>query len=350
MATFKKHIHAMSAYKPPLDGRDPKSHLLLDFNERTLPVSSDITQAMIDYIQAGKLQMYPAYGDIDSVIAQYCGVSAEQVMITNGSDQGIDLIIRASCVAGDEAIIPAPSFAMYSQCAKVENLKVVEPQFSREEGFPLVGVLEAITPKTRIICIANPNNPSGTGIAREVIERILIAAPHATVMVDECYFEYSGLTVCDWVERYTNLVITRTFSKTWGIPSLRLGFVLSCKENIQALLNVRGPYDINQLAVVAIRAALAKPEYTHAYVHEVMQQAKPLFEAFLGESGIPFWPSDANYVWCFPKDPGAINAALVAAGILVRPKADAGGQVGLRVTIGTVEQTQRAIKVIQAVL
>ncbi len=340
----------MSAYKPPLDGRDPKSHLLLDFNERTLPVSDEITQAMIDYIQAGKLQMYPAYGDIDNVIAQYCGVQPEQVMITNGSDQGIDLIIRASCVAGDEAIIPGPSFAMYRQCAKVENLKIIEPQYTREEGFPLVDVLAAITPRTRIICIANPNNPSGTSISREGVERILVAAPHATVMVDECYFEYSGLTVCDWVERYDNLVITRTFSKTWGIPSLRLGFVLSCKENILALLNVRGPYDVNQLAVVAIRAALASPEYTHEYVQEVMQQAKPLFEVFLGNCDIPFWPSDANYVWCFPKNPGVINAALVAAGILVRPKADASGQMGLRVTIGTVEQTQRAIAVIQAVL
>ena len=119
MATFKKHIHAMSAYKPPLDGRDPKQHLLLDFNERTLPVSNDVTQAMIDYIQAGRLQMYPAYGDIDSVIAQYCGVKPEQIMITNGSDQGIDLIIRASCVAGDEAIIPSPSFAMYHQLSLI---------------------------------------------------------------------------------------------------------------------------------------------------------------------------------------------------------------------------------------
>lgn len=350
MATFKKHIHAMSAYKPPLDGRDPKQHLLLDFNERTLPVSNDVTQAMVDYIQAGKLQMYPAYGDIDSVIAQYCGVKPEQVMITNGSDQGIDLIIRASCVAGDEAIIPSPSFAMYHQCAKIENLNIIEPQYSREEGFPLSGVLAAITPNTRIICIANPNNPSGTGIAREGIEQILMAAPHATVMVDECYFEYSGLTVCDWVERYSNLVITRTFSKTWGVPSLRLGFVISCQENIQALLNVRGPYDINQLAVVAIRAALANPEYTHDYVQEVMQQAKPLFETFLTGCNIPFWPSQANYIWCFPDNADAINAALVAAGILVRPKADANGRVGLRVTIGTLEQTQRAIAVIQAAL
>lgn len=337
----------MSAYKPPLDGRDPKSHLLLDFNERTLPVSEDVTQALVDYIQAGKLQMYPAYGDIDQVIADYVGVAADNIMITNGSDQGIDLIIRASVNPGDEAIIPSPSFAMYHQCAKVENLKIIEPKYSLEQGFPLQGVLDAVTEKTRIICLANPNNPSGTGISREAIAQILKAAPHATVLVDECYFEYSGATVCDWVDEFPNLVITRTFSKTWGIPSLRLGFVISHRDNILALLNVRGPYDINQLAIVGIRAALAHPEYTHDYVSEVMQQAKPAFEQFLAKHHIPFWPSEANYVWCFPEKADEINRALVAEGILVRPKADASGAVGLRVTIGTVEQTQRAIEVIQ---
>jgi histidinol-phosphate aminotransferase len=347
MATFKKHIHAMSAYKPPLDGRDPQSHLLLDFNERTLPVSDVITSALINYINAGRLQMYPAYGDLDAVIAKYCGVKAEQVMITNGSDQGIDLIIRAACNVGDEAIIPSPSFAMYHQCAKVEQLHIIEPKYLLEEGFPLAGVLAAITPKTRIICLANPNNPCGTAIAREDIAKILTAAPHATVMVDECYFEYSQLTVCDWVEQYPNLVITRTFSKTWGIPSLRLGFVVSCADNIKALLNVRGPYDINQLAVVAIRAALAEPEYTHTYVNEVMNHAKPMLENYLREQGIPFWPSRANYVWFFPRNPEQLNNALTAAHILVRPKADANGKLGLRITIGTLEQTSRAIGVLR---
>lgn len=345
MSTFKKHIHAMSAYKPPLDGRDPSSHLLLDFNERTLPVSEAVTQALVEYVQAGRLQMYPAYGDIDEVIAEYCGVKAEQVMITNGSDQGIDLIIRASCSAGDEAIIPSPSFAMYHQCAKIEGLTIIEPSYTLEAGFPLQGVLAAITPKTRVICIANPNNPCGTGISRETIAQILTAAPQATVLIDECYFEYSGLTVCDWVEQYSNLVVTRTFSKTWGLPALRLGFVVSCPANIQALLNVRGPYDINQLAIVAIRAALKNPDYTHDYVNEVMQQAKPAFEQFLSDRHIVFWPSQANYVWCFPERPQAIYEALAAAHILVRPKANAQGQTGLRVTIGTLAQTQQAMTV-----
>jgi len=350
MSIFKQHIAAMSAYKPPLDGRDPKAHLLLDFNERTLPIAQVVQEALIAYIQSGRLQMYPAYGNIVEVIADYCGVKAEQLMITNGSDQGIDLIIRAACREGDEAIIPGPSFPIYSHCAKIENLRILEPQYTRENGFPTEQVLSLINAKTRLICFGNPNNPSGTVVQRADIVRILKAAPQAAVLVDECYYEYFGESVCDLVDTYPNLVVTRTFSKTWGMPSLRLGYIIACAGNIHALLNVRGPYDINQMAIVAIRAALAHPEYTDAYVAEVMRESKPMLEKFLELHGIDFWPSGANYLWAFPHDAERMNQALLAENILVRPKADASGRMGLRITLGTVDQTRRLINVLRAAL
>lgn len=349
MSIFKPHIDAIGAYKPPLDGRDPHAHLLMDFNERILPVAETVQQALIAYIRSGRLQMYPAYGDTVDVIAKYAGVQPEQLMITNGSDQGIDLIIRSACREGDEAIIPGPSFAMYSQCAKIENLRIIQPQYSRVHGFPVEGVLTAITAQTRVICIANPNNPSGTVVAREDIKAIALAAPGAAILVDECYYEYFGESVCDLVDELPNLVITRTFSKTWGIPSLRLGYIISHRENILALLNVRGPYDINQLAVVAIRAALAAPAYTEDYVLEVMTQAKPLLEQFLLDRKIDFWPSGANYLWVFPGNPEEVNGALLEDHILVRPKADADGRLGLRLTVGTLPQTRRLISVFDRV-
>ena len=343
MSVFKSHITRMNAYKPPLEGRDPHDHLLLDFNERTLPVSPAVKQALIDYIQDDRLQCYPSYGDITDKIALYNRVTPEQVMITNGSDQGIDLIIRAACREGDEAIIPGPTFAMYSQCARVENLDIIEPAYTRGKGFPKQDILSAITDRTRLIVIASPNNPSGTGVAREDILEIVAAAPDAAILVDECYFEYSRQTVCDVVEQYPNLLVTRTFSKTWGLPSVRLGYVISCRDNIQALLNVRGPYDINQLAVVAIDAALSNPEYTENYVREVMEVSKPMFEAFLDEQSIDYWPSVANFIWTFPEDPEGMEHHLRARGILVRPKADESGKTGLRVTLGCEQDTNLLI-------
>lgn len=350
MSIFKKHIDSIGAYKPPLDGRDPHRFTLLDFNERTVPLSAAVQEALVDYIRAGRLQVYPAYGDIVEVIADYCRVQPEQLMITNGSDQGIDLIIRSACREGDEAIIPGPGFAMYSQCAKIENLVIHEPSYSREHGFPTEAVLAAISGKTRVICIANPNNPSGTVVRREDIIRIAKAAPQACILVDECYYEYFGETVADLVDKFPNMAITRTFSKTWGMPSLRLGYVISCADNIRALLNVRGPYDINQLAIVAIRAALAHQEYTRDYVREVMRESKPRIEQFLRDHEVDFWPSGANYLWTFPLSPDRVNRVLMAHGILVRPKADMNGRIGLRITIGTTEQTERLLVALREAL
>lgn len=351
MSIIKPHILAMSAYKPPLDGRNPDTNLLLDFNERTLPVGEKVQQAMIDYIQSGRLQMYPAYGDIVDVIAGYAGVAAEELMITNGSDQGIELVFRSVCNAGDKVVIPGPSFAMYSQCAKIENCSIVSPQYTREHGFPLQEVLDAIAPDVKLVVVSNPNNPCGTLLAREGVEAILKAAStdgnSAAVLVDECYFEYTQASVADLVSVYPNLIITRTFSKTWGIPSLRFGYILSCASNINALLNVRGPYDINQLAVVAVRAALDNFSDVSSYIEEVMLRSKPALEAFLDELGVEYWPSSANYLWVFPAKPEAVELALRTAGILLRPKVDAQGRLGLRITLGTLEQTSRAMGVLR---
>ena len=350
MSIFKSHISQMGAYKPPLEGRDPNKHLLLDFNERTLPVSDTVKQALIDYIQDDRLQMYPSYGEVTAKIAAYCKVDEPQVMITNGSDQGIDLIIRAACTDGDEAIIPAPTFAMYLQCAKVENLNIIEPQYTRKSGFPTQEVLDAISEKTRLIVISNPNNPSGTLVNKRDILAIAKAAPDSAILVDECYFEYTRETVANVVSEYPNILITRTFSKTWGLPSIRLGYVISHPDNINTLLNIRGPYDVNQFAAVAINAALDDPHYTLNYVREVIDQAKPMLEAYLKKKKVEYWPTVANYVWAFPSNPDAVEKHLRDNGILVRPKVDNESKTGLRITIGDSPQTEHLIRVLDAVL
>lgn len=344
MSVIKKHITALSAYKPPLEGRNPDVYTLLDFNERTVPITQSVKQALHDYIESDHLQMYPSYGDIVQRLANYAGVAAEQLMITNGSDQGIDLVFRAVATAGAEAIIPGPSFAMYPQCANVEGMVIKEPLYTKEGGYPLSQVLAAITPLTRVIVVSNPNNPCGTLVDNGSIAEIARAAPHAAVLVDECYFEYSGRSIVDQLVGLPNLFVTRTFSKTWGIPSLRFGYVMSSVDNIQALCNIRGPYDVNQMAVVAASAALDSPDEIQSYVTEVMEQAKPLVERWLTDVGIGYWPSGANYLWCFPANPEAVATALQQHGFLVRPKVYQ-DDLGLRITIGTLEQMQRLIQV-----
>ncbi len=346
MSIIKDHIVKMSAYSPPLEGRDPTAYTLLDFNERTLPVGEKVQEALIEYIRSGRLQMYPSYSNTVELIAEYAGVEPEQLMITNGSDQGIELVFRSVCNADDEAIIAGPSFAMYKQCAGIENLNIIEPSYSRTLGFPVEQVIDAVTDKTKIITIANPNNPCGTLVPKEEVLKIARAAPNAAILVDECYFEYCRETVVKYVESLPNLFVTRTFSKTWGIPSLRMGYLISAKKNIKALLNVRGPYDVNQFAIVAVRAALQNPEYTLDYVQEVMTQSKPLLEDFLKEKGIEFWPSSANFIWAFPENAASLEEKIRAAGILVRPKNNIEGKTGLRITLGNLQQTQALLAVL----
>lgn len=333
----------MDTYAPPLEGRSVNQHLLLDFNERTLPVSETVVNALCDYIRSGQLQRYPSYGNVVEKLATYTGAQADQIMITNGSDQGIDLAIRAALSPGDEAIIPVPSFAMYKQCAEVEKAKIIAPYYEKDEGYPTGEVLSAISSKTKLIVIALPNNPCGSDAPIDDIETILRAAPDSVVLVDECYFEYSGKTVIGLVDKYANLVITRTFSKTWGIPSLRFGFLISQPDNIAQLMKIRGPYDINQLAVVAAEAALEEPGYTKDYVREVMDEAKPMLEAWLKEKGIEFWQSDANYVWAFPNSAIALAGFLQKNNILVRPKNNHQGATGLRITVGNIEQIKELL-------
>ena len=346
MALFKDHLYAMDAYQPPLEGRSTTEHLLLDFNERTLPVSDQVVDALCQYVRSGSLQKYPAYGDILDKLSNYTGVSAEKLMITNGSDQGIDLVMRAALYPGSSAVIPGPSFAMYQQVAEVENAEIHAPRYSMENGYPVDEVINSLTENTRLIVVPLPNNPTGTGVPTEDIECILSSAPDAVVLVDECYYEYSGCTVANLLDDYPNLVIARTFSKTWGMPSLRFGFLMSQSDNISQLLKIRGPYDVNQLAIVAVGAALSDPEYTAQYVREVMTESKPLLEEWLTKRGIPFWPSQANYLWVFPPKPDLLVDYLQKKAILVRPKQNDEGEQGLRVTLGNRSQTEQLLQVL----
>lgn len=347
---IRKNIQEMSQYKPPLEGRTSGGHLLLDFNERTTPVSDHIRSALHTFVDSNRLHTYPEYGSFVERLAKYVGVPAAQLMITNGSDQGIDIIFRATTAAGDEAIIPAPTFAMHTQCAAIQGLEVISPAYTRAQGFPFDGVCSAISEHTRIIAICNPNAPTGTAINAEHIVEITTRAPQAAILVDECYFEYSKSTLKDLLSQHKNIFITRTFSKTWGLASLRIGYLLSHEDNINELLKVRGPYDVNTPAVIAASAALEDPSFMDQYVNEVLEVSRPLLISFLEEHKIPYWPTAANFILICPPDPDAITGHLHTRGILVRPRNGTNIENTVRITIGTKENTQQLISALEEVL
>lgn len=345
---IRQNIQKMSPYSPPLEGR--ANCLLLDFNERTVPPSKIIKEALEKIFKQDKLQIYPEYRDVNEKIAKYEGVKNGETMMTNGSDQAIDIICRACLEKGDEVIIPTPSFAMYYQSAEIQGAKMIEPLYNEELKFPTREVLDAINEKTKLIIICNPNNPTGTTAPREDIIKILGKAKDIMVMVDEAYSEYTNESVKDLIDKYPNLCITKTFSKAFGFPSLRAGYIISSKSNIDEFLKIRGPYDVNVFATAAIEAALEDTSYVQEYVDEVMTKSKPMVEEFFTKNNIKYWPSKANFILFKPNKPEKIFNALVGKGVRTRPRKGPNVEGTIRMCIGTVEQMKKFIEIYQSII
>jgi histidinol-phosphate aminotransferase len=343
----------MSHYKPPLEGRASKDFLLLDFNERTVPPSQKVKEALKRFIDSDRLQVYPEYGDLEDKIAKYAGVKPGEMMVTNGGDQGIDIVCRAFLDEGDKAIIPFPAFAMHYQSAGIQGADILEPSYRESGEFPLDEVLELMEDeKIKLVILCNPNNPLGSVMQINDVEQILSKGKEKDIAVlhDEAYFEFSGITAKDLIGKYDNLYIIRTFAKAFGLVSARVGYVISQENNIQELLKIRGPYDVNMFAKTAVVAALENRDYMEDYVKEVMELSKPKLENFLKDKNISFFPSEANFLFLKIENPEEVMGKLKDKGILVRPKTGPDGKKSIRISIGKVKDTQKFIEVFSSIL
>jgi len=329
---MREAIKKMKPYKPPLEGRASGDYLLLDFNEMTIDCSPKVKEALSNL---DNIQVYPEYGELDKRIAEYAGVSSDEVMVVNGSDQGIDIIMRAFLNEGDKVIIPSPSFAMFYQSAQIQGAEILKPEYT--DKFPLKEVLE-LASSAKLIVICNPNNPTGTLLPKEDLIKILETG--VPVLHDEAYFEFSGLTAKDLISKYDNLFVCRTFSKQFGLAALRAGYVISQKKNIDELMKIRGPYDINMAAKAAILAALDDVDYMKKYVSEVMEKSKPDLENFFKENNIKFWPSSSNFILIKPEDADKLYSELKNQGILVRKR----HKGTVRISVGTKEDINKLKK------
>ena len=331
-------VLAMAPYSPPTGGRAGK--LRLDFNENTVGCSPAVITALKRKLDAGALAVYPEYSQAKESIARYFHVRPEQFVFANGTDEAIQVFINTYVDDGEEVLILKPAYAMYRFYAELAGARIHEVEYPRPDmEFPLNAVLDAITPETRAVLISNPNNPTGTGIGLHGIERILSRARRAVVMVDEAYYEFSGVTALAEIDRIPNLFVSRTFSKVFGMAGMRLGCLFSHEANIAYLHKAQSPYSVNSLAVLAAQAAVEDSAYIENYVAEVLA-ARELLCFGLETLGVRYVPSSANFVL---GDFGAraieVRDALRGRGILVRDRSyEAPGYV--RITVGTREQTR----------
>src|ERR1700757_1554893 len=194
-------VRQMTPYSPPTGGRAGK--LRLDFNENTVGCSPKVVECLRKYVTADALSIYPEYTEAIASLAKFFGVGVDEFTMTNGTDEAIQLVINTYVDDGDDVLLLKPSYAMYRFYAEVTGAAVREIEYHSEDlAFPLEELLGAIQPETRAILIANPNNPTGTGIGAEGLRRIIEAAPNAAVLIDEAYFEFSGITVLDRIKRH----------------------------------------------------------------------------------------------------------------------------------------------------
>lgn len=337
----RKAVLEMAPYSPPTGNRFDK--LRLDFNENTVGCSPKVIARLKDVLENGLLTVYPDYARARTALSSFFRVQPDEMLLTNGTDEASQVIINTYIDDGDEVLLLRPSYAMYRFYAEVAGAKIVEVDYEVPAlKFPLDALLAAITPRTRAILIANPNNPTGTAVDLRSIERILNAAPHAAVVVDEAYYEFHGVTALSLLAKYENLFVTRTFSKVFGMAALRLGCIFSRAANIKYLRKAQSPYSVNALAVLAVEAAVEDTEWIENYVTEVLA-ARELLETGLEKLGIEYVPGSANFVLGYFGDRAIeVRDALRSKAILVRDRSyEIPG--GVRITVGTREQTRRVL-------
>ena len=337
----------MAPYHPPTAGRAGK--LRLDFNENTVGCSPRVVEALREAIDAPHLTMYPEYGEAREAIARFFEVEPSQFTFTNGTDEAIQAFVNTYVDAGQDVVLLRPSYAMYRFYCEVAGARIREVEYTPPGmEFPLQSLLEAITPETRAVLLANPNNPTGTGTSLAGIERILHRARKAVVLVDEAYYEFSGVTALTEIARVPNLFVCRTFSKVFGMAAMRLGCLFSHAANIECVRKAQSPYSVNSLAVAAARAAVEDTEYVEQYVGEVLA-ARELLCLGLEKLGIRYIPSSANFVLGdFGDRAIEVRDALRGRAILVRDRSyEAPGCV--RITVGTREQTRQLLEALSEV-
>jgi histidinol-phosphate aminotransferase len=347
MLRARESVRDLSAYHPPLGGRDG---LRLDFNENTAGCSPRVL-ARLRQLSAEEIARYPEREPVEAVVAAHLGITANELLLTNGVDEAIHLLCETFLRPGDEALIVVPTFAMYGISAASTGAHVIPVPAGENFCFPTADLIAQINARTRLIAAANPNNPTGTVAAPDDLCEIASRAPEAAVLVDEAYYEFYGKTLLARRRDFPNLFVLRTFSKAYGMAGLRVGVLTGNAAHIPLVRRVSSPYNVNGVALACLPAALEDADYVRRYVGQVLEGREKLCQEFR-KWEIPHWPSQANFVLAnFGRLKTVFMESIRARGILVRDRSrDHGCEGCVRITLGTTQQTARLLQALQETL
>lgn len=356
----------MSYQIPP--GAGP---LRLHLNENTAGCSPRVIEAL-GSITPSDIAAYPDYAATTARCEAWFGVAPGWVQLVNGLDEGLHLAAAAVASANELGgefrrrqiridstefaselicVYPEPAFEMYRVSAEAVGLPVVPIAPLPDFAFPLDALIAA-SHRAGIIYLTDPNNPTGLGIPSGAVEALATAAPHATILVDEAYADFSGRTLIGpLLDRCRNVIIGRTFAKGHGLAALRIGALVAHPDALAPIRALAPPFSLNIAALRAVGAALDDEAWLRSYVEQSAASRDAIY-AFCDRRGLTCWRSDANFVLLRvgPEAP-AIVAALAGRGILIRDRSTQPGCDGcVRISAGTVEATTRCLSALEAVL
>jgi histidinol-phosphate aminotransferase len=337
-------IAALSPFRSPIVSREGLS---LDLNENTGGCSPRVL-ARLRSLSTMDLARYPEREPGEQAVAKFLGLKAEQVLLTNGVDDALLALFATYLGPGDEMILADPTFVMYSIYGAATGAHLVRLQAGDDFAFPASKLIERISPHTRMIAIANPNNPTGTAASRSDLLSVVEAAPDAAVLVDEAYFEFHGETILPDLARYPNLFVARTFSKAYGLAGLRLGVLVAAPEQLGLVRRFCSPFNVNAVALTCLEEALSDQEFVAQYVDQIKRGRERLVR-LCGELGLRSWPSRANFVLVrVGPRADAFVTAMARRGARIRDVSVSPGCEGcVRITIATRPQMDGVLAAIR---
>jgi histidinol-phosphate aminotransferase len=340
----RETIAKLNPYHSPIVSRDGLS---LDLNESMAGCSPRIL-ARLRSLSAADVSLYPEREIGERLVANFLGVAPEQVLLTNGMDEGLSLLFGTYLGEGDELLFAEPTFVMYRMLGEALGANVLRLQAAEDLALPVADLLARISPRTRAIAIANPNNPTGLAVGRIDLLRIADAAPDAAVLIDEAYFEFCGETLIPDLPSHLNLFVARTFSKAYGLAGLRLGVLIGAPEQIGYMRRLGTPFNVNSAVLACLAEALLDQSFVSEHVAQVKQARNQLAQVF-DELGLHFWPSQTNFVLVrVGTTAKPFVEAMQRRGILVRDSSANPCCAGcVRITVGTPSQMERVLPAIR---
>ena len=362
-------VLALEPYSPgmPIDELQRRLGLSdvikLASNENPLGPSAKVKAALAEHAASGNVSLYPDGGGfrLKKKISEFHDIDASRITLGNGSNDLLEFIARVFLGPGRKALFSEYCFAVYPLATLAQNAEAIVAKALPADhptmpfGHDLEALAAALTPDVSVVMIANPNNPTGTWVEPGPLEAFIAQVPASTLVVlDEAYIEYFDPSLKPdsraWLDRYPNLVITRTFSKTYGLAGLRAGYALSHPSVADLLNRVRQPFNLNMLALLAAEVALGDQEHVAKAV-ELNRTEMARIKAEFAALGLSVLPSQANFLtFNLGRDAAPIHKGLLERGVIVRPMASYGMPTWLRVSIGTAAENTRFLTALKAAL